>query len=182
MELIIITIIAIALAIDSFAISLAEGMEIKKLKIKRAIKFAFIFSLLDAIMVLIGWIIGAELDQLLAGTTKWIVFGLLSLAGIQIIYNSLKNKQLNKVKQIEEMAVADFAASLDALLIGPSLFLMGIPLITTIIVIGAATFILSISGMLIGKEFRTLLAKKIKLIGIISGILIVIIAIINLLN
>ncbi len=182
MELILLIIIAIALAIDSFTVSLAEGMEIRKLKIKGAIKLALIFSMLDVIMVMIGWVIGAELDKLSAGVLPLVVFVLLSLVGVQIIYNSIKTKYEKKINQLEEMVVADFATSLDALVIGPSLFLIGIPLTTAMFIIGSATFLISITGMIIGKEFRHVFAKHIKLIGILAGIILIIIAISNFLK
>ena len=81
MSFITIILLAVALAMDAFAVSIASGIAIKDLRIKHSIIIASWFGTFQAIMPLLGWLSGVKLQRFIAEIDHWIVFSLLFLIG-----------------------------------------------------------------------------------------------------
>ena len=92
MELIAILIIAVGLAMDTFAVSIVSGATYRQLKIKYALRMAVFFGGFQAVMPLIGSLAGLVARELIAGYDHWVAFGLLSAVGCRMIYESFKIK------------------------------------------------------------------------------------------
>src|SRR4030042_7120478 len=152
MGLLTIILIALALAMDAFAVSVASGIAIKELRIRHALIIGAWFGLFQAVMPILGWVSGIGLSSLITGIDHWIVFGLLFLIGCKMIYESF---QLDPMKsrtdpmQIHVLFSLSIATSLDAFVAGISFAMLGISIITPIIIIGAVTFVLSFMGVLL---------------------------------
>jgi putative Mn2+ efflux pump MntP len=153
MNLLTIIFIALALAMDAFAVSIASGIAIKDLRIRHALIIAGWFGVFQAIMPLLGWFSGIGLRTIIAGIDHWVVFGLLLLIGCKMIYESF---QLDRIKkrinpmEIRVLFSLSIATSLDAFAAGVSFAMLHILVIIPILMIGAVTFILSFIGVLIG--------------------------------
>jgi len=160
--------IAFGLAMDAFAVSITSGITIKHLNINNALKIATFFGLFQAIMPLIGWLAGLSLRDFISGIDHWIAFGLLSLIGCKMIYESTKvepsEKEINPLS-IYVLLILSVATSIDALAVGISFSLLNIPIAFSIIVIGAVTFLLSFSGVFIGNRSGNLFEGKIEIVG-----------------
>ncbi len=168
MELIAILIIAVGLAMDTFAVSIVSGATYRQLKIKYALRMAVFFGGFQAVMPLIGSLAGLVARELIAGYDHWVAFGLLSAVGCRMIYESFKIKTAKgnfDPSNILVLLALSVATSIDALAIGVTLSLLKISIITAVVIIGAVTFILSCAGVFIGKKFGHFFENKIEIIG-----------------
>ncbi|HJX33956.1 MAG TPA: manganese efflux pump MntP family protein [Desulfatiglandales bacterium] len=166
MGLLTIILIALALAMDAFAVSVASGIAIKELRIRHALIIGAWFGLFQAVMPILGWVSGIGLRSLITGIDHWIVFGLLFLIGCKMIYESF---QLDPMKsrtdpmQIHVLFSLSIATSLDAFAAGVSFAMLGISIMTPIIIIGAVTFILSFTGVLLGDRGSHFFEKRMEM-------------------
>ncbi len=169
MNLITIIAIAIGLAMDAFAVSVATGATYKKPGSNHAFKIAFAFGSFQAIMPIAGWIAGLTLRELIRDYDHWVAFILLSFIGCKMIYESFKIKQVQKQTGTLSTAVIlvlALATSIDALVIGVTFsFLLAGSLAIAIIIIGLITFVLSYAGFYIGKGFGHFFETGIEAIG-----------------
>ena len=82
--------IAVGLAMDAFAVSVACGSVFKELHIRHALRMAFFFGAFQAIMPLLGYAAGNTLSEYIIEYDHWIAFVLLSLIGGKMIYEAFK--------------------------------------------------------------------------------------------
>lgn len=177
MNLLTILLIALALSMDAFAVSIASGIAIKKLRIEHALTIALWFGIFQAIMPLIGWFGGVNLRDVLEGVDHWVVFGLLLLIGFKMIWEAFKIDPIEKESNpldIHILFTLSLATSLDALATGVSFALLGIPVVMPVIIIGAVTFLISFAGVWIGGKGGHFFGKKME---IAAGIILIIIGI-----
>src|SRR3990172_7171749 len=92
MDLITILFIAFGLSMDAFAVSVTSGVTIKNLRVNNALKIALFFGAFQAIMPTIGWLAGLSLRDFISNIDHWIAFGLLSIIGCKMIFESFKMK------------------------------------------------------------------------------------------
>lgn len=168
MSLITIIFVALGLAMDAFAVSVASGFAVKDLKLQNALKIAFSFGLFQALMPIIGWLAGFSLRDFLSGIDHWIAFGLLSLIGLRMIYESMrleaKEKEINPLNNYV-LFLLSIATSIDALAVGLSFAFLKIVIVTPVIIIGVVTFLLSLIGVMIGNRLGHFFEKKIEIVG-----------------
>lgn len=172
-----ILVIALALAMDAFAVSVASGITIKKLRIKHAFTIAVWFGLFQALMPLIGWLGGMNLRQFIGGVDHWVAFGLLCFVGSKMIYESFRIDAVEKKANpldISVLFVLSIATSIDALAAGISFAMLDVSIVAPILVIGLVTFSMSFIGVYIGNKSGHFFEKKIEIAG---GILLIVIGI-----
>lgn len=170
-----IILIAIALAMDAFAVSIASGIQLKKVKLRHALKIAFFFGFFQALMPLIGSTAGSKIKPLISGVDHWVAVILLTFIGIKMIYEACFIKKEAKKEQknpldFKILIVLAIATSIDALAVGFSLSLLMNNFLMAIAVIGITTFILSFIGVLLGDLTGHLFEEKIEIAG---GILLI---------
>ena len=168
MGLITITIIAVGLAMDAFAVSIVSGSVYKQLKIKHAFRIAVFFGGFQAIMPLIGSLAGISLKGYVANYDHWMAFALLSAVGAKMIYESFKITSAEEnfnPENILVLLVLSVATSIDALAVGITLSFLRVSIATAVIIIGLVTFVLSYLGVLIGKRFGHFFESKIEAVG-----------------
>jgi putative Mn2+ efflux pump MntP len=160
--------IALGLAMDAFAVSVANGITTKHMKISDAFKMAIFFGSFQAFMPVLGWLAGFNLRNLISGVDHWIAFGLLGLIGCKMIYESFRLKRGNEETaslSLYVLLMLSLATSIDALAVGLSFAFLKIPIATPIIVIGTVTFLLSFVGVAFGSKFGHLLGRKVEIAG-----------------
>lgn len=104
-------------------------------------------------------------------------FGLLSLVGCKMIYESIKvesSKKETNPLNVHVLLILSVATSIDALVVGVSFALKKIFIVVSIIVVGAVTFLLSFLGVFAGNRFGHLFKNKIEIVG---GLILIIIGI-----
>lgn len=163
-----ILLIAVGLAMDAFAVSIASGLTMTRFRIRYVFRIALAFGLFQAIMPIIGFLAGLSIRDFLASIDHWVAFGMLSFIGCKMIYESISmdsnNKQFNPQDLLLILSLA-VATSIDALAVGISLSFLKISIIRPALIIGIVTFAFSFTGVYIGKRIGHLFEKKIEIIG-----------------
>ena len=168
MAFIYIILLAISLSFDTFAVAISCGLCLPQISFQNAIKVSLPFALVQAIMPLIGWIIGDSLEQILKDYDHWIAFSLLCFLGGRMIVTSFRKEKT--LKPFNPMSLPTImglsvATSIDALFVGFSMALVETNLAITVISIGSVTFIAAMLGILIGKKTGPHLGKKMVMVG-----------------
>jgi len=166
--------IAVALAMDSFSVSIANGLATKKIKTTNAIKIAIFFGFFQAIMPIIGWYAGTYILDLISQFDHWVAFILLAVIGSRMIYESIREDSSRIVSSlsIKVLLVLSIATSIDALAVGLSLYILNISIITLATLTGIVTFSLSFFGVYLGGRFGCILKNRVEAAG---GIILLII-------
>jgi manganese efflux pump family protein len=153
--------IAIGLAMDASAVSIANGISIKNIKQNDALKIAFSFGFFQAIMPLIGWALGLSFRIYIESFDHWIAFGLLVVIGGHMIIEAFQKNDpsctKNNCLNPRTLIIMSFATSIDALAAGISFSVLNMSIWLPIAIIGSITFVLSyiflISGNKLGNRF-----------------------------
>jgi putative Mn2+ efflux pump MntP len=165
MSFITITVIALGLAMDAFAVSITSGITLKDLRISNAVTIALFFGSFQAFMPVIGWLAGLYVRAFIMGIDHWIAFVLLSLIGCKMIFElGPEGKELDPLN-IPVLLVLAIATSIDALAVGLSLSFLNIAIVTPALIIGATTFSLSFLGVFLGNISGHFFENKIEIIG-----------------
>lgn len=168
MDILTIFFIAVGLAMDAFAVSIAGGLGMERLRIRYALRIALFFGAFQAIMPVIGFMAGLSIRDYIMHVDHWIAFGLLAFIGSKMIYESLflddDDKKMDP-NDILLLLVLSVATSIDALAVGLSLSLLNVEIFLPAFIIGIVTFILSYLGVLIGKSIGHLFEKRIEVLG-----------------
>jgi putative Mn2+ efflux pump MntP len=173
MDLTEILLLSIGLAMDAMAVSITLGGQEDYKKSHRlfttAILCGLFFGGFQALMPALGWLLGSGARQLVSGVDHWIAFGLLSLIGLKMLYDSLFGKEDKKARalptSIKTFVVLAIATSIDAFAAGVSLAFLDVPLLFAICSIGAVTFILSFIGAYLGDRFGSMLGSRFNVVG-----------------
>ena len=152
---------------DAFAVSITNGITIKHQRINNALKIGICFGSFQALMPLIGWLAGLHLRDFISGVDHWVAFGLLSLIGGKMIYESTKIGDDKEIRSLNlfVLFLLSIATSIDALAVGLSFAFLKISIATPIIVIGIVTFMLSFLGVLVGNRLGHFFEKKMEIVG-----------------
>lgn len=166
--------LAVALSMDAFAVSIGLGVKQKKDIKVLALKAGLFFGVFQAIMPLIGYLGGVGLKQYIGGYDVIIGFTLLLLIGAKMIYESFGENVENEILIISNKVLFTLAVatSIDAMAAGFTLHLFSLNPIVSVIIIGVVTFFLSILGVYLGTKGSEKLESKSEIIGGIILILI----------
>ncbi len=167
MEIYALFLLAIGLSFDTFAVSISCGLIEKNIKFLRASRIAVIFAIFQAVMPIIGWMLGLSIKKYIAQVDHWIAFGLLSLVGIKMIYDSFKKDEEKNFKpqDLKVILFLSIATTIDAFAIGITLAFLNVKLFLASFIIGAVTYTASMLGMLFGKNLGSRFGKKMEIIG-----------------
>ena len=168
MDLVTIIVIAVGLAMDAFAVSIVSGSVYQQLHVRHALRMAVFFGGFQAVMPLIGSLVGMSVKDYIADYDHWVAFGLLAAVGGKMIYESFKIKSAEKnldPSNVLVLLVLALATSIDALAIGITLSLIVSSIAIAVIIIGLVTFVLSYLGVCIGKRFGHFFENKIEALG-----------------
>ncbi len=179
MHIIEIVLIAISLALDAFAVSVAKGAVNKKIKIKHALLIAATFGIFQLFMPIIGWLLGLSFASLVSGFGNWIAFILLSGVGLRMIYEAFAHDTKEKISENKSilrfsvLILLAIATSIDALVTGISFAFISTDVWFAVLLIGSITFFISYFGIFLGKKLGTLIGDKFESIG---GIVLILLA------
>lgn len=163
-----IILIAVGLSMDAFAVSICSGAQMEKPKKRYVLKIATAFGLFQAIMPLIGWLLGSSMKSLIEDVDHWIALGLLTFVGGKMIYEAVRNGAVCRPVNFADnhiLLMLAIATSIDALAVGITLNLLDMTVYKSVIIIGLITFLFSTSGVYIGKYFGSRLSNKVEVLG-----------------
>ena len=166
--------LAVALSMDAFAVSIGLGSKHKKKPVSLALMSGFYFGIFQALMPLIGYLGGRGVLGWVEAYAPWIAFSLLSLIGGKMIYESLSEGIEEDISNITHrvMLILAIATSIDAMAAGFALTLLDAGPLAACLIIGVTTYIFSYTGVFIGTKSGTWLESKAELFGGVVLILI----------
>lgn len=169
MSLITVIFLALALAMDAFAVSIASGVTIVKMHLRHALRIAAFFGIFQAVMPIAGWSVGRFAAEMIRAFDHWVAFGLLSFIGGKMIYESSflepENETRSDPLNFYILLTLAIATSVDAAAVGVSLSILEIRIVQPAVIIGIVTFLVSLAGTWIGRRFGDLFENKIEIVG-----------------
>ena len=162
--------IAVALAMDCFAITLGLACGSRGLTMKQAVRMAVYFGGFQFLMPILGWLAGDRLLGLIEHFDHWVAFGLLALIGGRMIWESVHMSEEEKAcrpdqTQGRRLLVLALATSIDALAVGLSLGVVRTGIVYPAVIIGIMSFALTIVGAKLGPLVGRLVGKRAELAG-----------------
>ncbi|WP_455208358.1 manganese efflux pump MntP [Kaarinaea lacus] len=160
-------ILAIALSMDAFAVSIGLGSKQKNKTRSLAIMSGLYFGAFQALMPLIGYLGGKGVLGWIDSFAPWVAFGLLSLVGGKMIFESFSENIEDDIASITHrvMLLLAIATSIDAMAAGFALTLLNVGPFKSCLIIGLTTFCFSWIGVFIGRKGGTWLESKAELFG-----------------
>lgn len=167
-----ILLLAIGLSMDALSVSVAAGIQIKKVKLTHAFRIAFFFGLFQALMPIAGALLGIRLKNLISEMDHWIIFFILLFIGAKMIYEAKFIKEESEEKKsdptkLKILLLLAVATSIDALAVGLSMSLImrfG-NILASAGFIGLVTFVLCFIGVIVGDMMGHFFEEKIEVAG-----------------
>lgn len=161
-------ILGVTLAMDALSISISKALAASKVKISNAVKLATVFGLFQAIMPIIGFLIGNSFYNLIKDYFGILSFAILSFIGGKMIYEHFKctAEEQCGIITIKELIVLGIATSIDALAAGFVFAGNGFLIVLlNCLIIGAITFIICAAGYIGGSKIGSIIGGKGEIIG-----------------
>lgn len=161
--------IAIGLSMDAFAVSISNGMVIKNKA--KCILYAALCGAFQAIMPLIGYILGSAAAVLISRFDHWVALIALGVIGgktlIEAISELRKKDGSSAVREpsVGMLIMQAIATSIDALIVGVSLAALGTDIAVSSAAIGAVTFCLCLVGAFFGRRLGSSFGTKSAAVG-----------------
>lgn len=193
-----ILLLAIALSMDAFAVSITDGLIYSDINKKKALFIALTFGVMQGLMPLIGyWLVelveflvnegsAGSASKIMSLIVVWTAFGLLLFLGLKMLIEgilAIKKKEEDKPVRLfsyKEVLFFGLATSIDALGSGVALhsgLSNNITIFIHISIIIVITFVISLLGVLLGHKIEKLLKGKVEITSIIGGCILLILAI-----
>lgn len=196
MSLLELFLIAVGLSMDAFAVAICKGLSMRQIRLKKALIVGLYFGIFQAVMPLLGYLLGARFADKITAYDHWIAFVLLAFIGGKMIKESFGKESCpvcpedagacpaGQEKPKADPAVPDadlsframlplaVATSIDALAVGVSFAFLKVDIFPAISFIGATTLLLSMAGVKLGNVFGLKFKSKAELAG---GIILVLI-------
>ena len=168
--------LSLAMSTDAFAAAVGKGAALHKPRWSEALRTGLIFGVIEAITPVIGWALGRVAAPYVEAWDHWIAFGLLAIIGVLMIRNALAIPDADETPAQTHsfwvLAVTGFATSIDAMVVGAGLALLGANIVVTAAAIGFSTFVMVTLGVMLGRVLGTVAGRRAELVG--GAILIII--------
>ncbi len=155
MELINTLALAVALAMDAFAVSVASGVALKSVSPRQTFRLAWHFGLFQAMMPVIGWGAGLTVRSHIEAYDHWVAFALLFFVAQGMLRSAFKGEALEESAKDPTkgmtMVMLSVATSIDALAVGLSLSMINVSIWTPALIIGLVAGAFTTAGMHLGK-------------------------------
>lgn len=160
-------ILAIALAMDSVAVSIAIGSKYGDLLLTRTFFIAGVFGFFQGAMPLAGYLIGISFAEYVQAFDHWIAFVLLVGLGGKMLYEAYQNEFDDEVTDLSNktLITLGIATSIDAMAIGVTFAFLQSDIVTASGVIALVTFLLCVAAVFIGKKLGSILENKAETLG-----------------
>lgn len=158
---------AVGLSMDAFAVSVCKGLAMKKTDFRKALVIGLWFGGFQALMPVIGYLLGSQFKQYVTAIDHWISFVLLALIGANMIKEALSREEndADDSTDVKTMFLLAVATSIDALAVGVTYAFLKVAIIPAVSFIGIITFVLSIAGVKAGNVFGIKYKSKAELAG-----------------
>ena len=160
--------LALALAMDAFAVALGTGAVLSRLTGRQLFRLSFHFGLFQSLMPVIGWLAGLTIMQWVEAWDHWIAFSLLAIIGGRMVYEAFSDEEKANDRDPTKglsLVLLSIATSIDALAVGFSLSVIGVSIWMPALVIGLVAGVLTIVGMLLGGRIGDRWGTRVEIFG-----------------
>ena len=162
--------VALALAMDAFAVSVGLSVLPGGLKKSQRLRLAVFFGFFQFLMPMIGWLAGQGFLDYIRDVDHWVAFGLLLLIGGKMVVESFRNG--GSAKKVSgdptkgvTLILLSIATSIDAFAVGLSFAAIQQKILYPSIIIGAVAFVMTLLGKKIGPVIGKIAGKRAELFG-----------------
>lgn len=161
------SILAVGLSMDAFAVSVCKGLAMSRITVRRAVCVGLWFGGFQAGMPLLGYALGVRFRDKITAVDHWIAFILLGMIGVNMVREALSGdcEDANASLDVKTMLVLAVATSIDALAVGITFAFLQVRLVLAVTFIGATTFLLSVAGVKLGNVFGVRYKARAELMG-----------------
>lgn len=167
MELYELFIIAVSLSMDAFAVSICKGLSTGRPRAGHCLTCGAWFGGFQALMPLIGWLLGVRFQGMIVSVDHWIAFFLLGLIGFNMVREARggEAEELDSSFRPGAMLPLAVATSIDALAVGVTFAFLQVVILPAVLFIGVTTFVLSAVGVKAGSVFGARYRSRAELAG-----------------
>ena len=146
--------VAVGLSMDAFAVSVCKGLSVPKVQLKHSLICGFYFGLFQALMPLVGWLLGVQFQSMITSIDHWIAFVLLAVIGVNMIRESRDQEEdVDCSFTPRAMLPLAVATSIDSLAVGVTFAFLKVLILPAVTFIGVTTLLLSAIGVRVGAVF-----------------------------
>ena len=147
--------LAVGLSMDAFAVSVCKGLSVKSLRLRHGLLCGLWFGGFQALMPLLGWLLGIRFQHLITSVDHWIAFILLSVLGVNMLRGAgdQEDGETDADFSIRSMALLAVATSIDALAVGITFAFLDVSIGPAVALIGVTTFLFAAAGVKVGNVF-----------------------------
>jgi len=169
-----ILLIAFGLAMDATAVAATRGLAVSHIRPRHVVLVATLFGGFQALMPLLGWVLGSRAGPTVEAWDHWIAFALLAGVGAKMLWerrgSAAEGPSASAAARADPfdarvMVLLAFATSIDAFAVGISLPLLDAPFLLSLATIGTVTALLSTLGLFAGRHFGARLGKRLEVMG-----------------
>jgi len=161
-----IIILSLALAVDAFTVGAAVGL--RHGSPRQIFRLSFHFGLFQALLPLVGILIGSALKETVSAFDHWLAFGLLLFVGGRMILGAFRGEEERKERDLTKgasLVLLSLAVSIDALAVGLTFGVSGVPFVFPVILIGVTAAAMTVIGMLLAHRIGRVLGKGCELVA-----------------
>ena len=168
--------VAVALAMDAFSVSMTKGFTQKQLTNSQIVYYGLFFGGFQALMPILGFFCGNVIASIVESLAPIIGFILLLAIGLNMIRESLTgdDEEITDNFSFREVTLLAIATSIDAFAVGITIALLKDPILISSAIIGIVAFAFSIAGIFIGKKLGNYVGDKFQILG---GVILILIGI-----
>lgn len=148
--------LAVGVSMDAFAVSVCKGLAMKKITMRKAITVGLWFGGFQALMPLVGYVLGIQFRDKITTIDHWVAFLLLSFIGINMIREAFSEEEPETGEPslaVRDMFLLAVATSIDALAVGVTFAFLDVDIVPAVTFIGTVTFLFSTMGVKAGNVF-----------------------------
>jgi len=148
--------IAVALAMDAFAVAIATGVSLKQVSFRQTFRLSWHFGFFQALVPVIGWSAGLSIRSSIEAYDHWLAFGMLAFVGGRMIKEAFGDEKGQGTKSDPtkgySLVLMSLATSVDALAVGFSISVLNVAIWTPAVIIGVVAAAFTVFGLYLGKK------------------------------
>lgn len=164
--------LAVALSMDAFAVSICKGLSLRRPRVKHMVTVGLYFGVAQALMPAIGYVLGRGFSSMVSTAAPWIAFVLLVTIGAKMLWETLHDDgdsgdcpEAVGCLSHKELFLMAVATSIDALAVGVTFAFLDVEVVPSVTLIGCTTFLFSAAGVKLGSVFGSKYEKKASILG-----------------
>ena len=168
MDLITLLGLAVALAMDAFAVALGTSLALPTVTRGHLFRLGFHFGLFQALMPVLGWLAGLTVQRWIVDFDHWVAFGLLAFVGGRMLWGAFHPEETTlrgDPTRGWSLVMLSIATSIDALAVGLSLAMLDVSIWFPSLLIGAVAALLTLAGMQLGKRLAGHWGRRVEIAG-----------------